>query len=179
MPNRLLSRLPEPRRCAPVQQSGRAVQTNKAGDDPKDFGSPPASTELRLPSVQLWAAWVASAILRQLRLQPHPRGRRHRPFFAITQARNTSAIIAAVTPRGCREPCWVTRTREIEPSLPDRSWPHPGFRDSFVLRDPGHIKSQLASNAVKTLNRYRPVTRTSLLRRGRRLGYSESRRSSE
>lgn len=28
-------------------------------------------------------------------------------FFAITQARNTSAIIAAMTPRGCRVPCWA------------------------------------------------------------------------
>jgi len=41
------------------------------------------------------------------RLRPHPKGRRDRPLLAITQARNTSAIIAAMTPRGCREPCWA------------------------------------------------------------------------
>ncbi len=42
-----------------------------------------------------------------LRLQPHPRGRRGRPLFAITQARNTFAYSAACAPRGCRDPCWV------------------------------------------------------------------------
>jgi hypothetical protein len=50
---------------------------------------------------------MASAILRCFRLQPYPKGRRYRSLFAITQARNTFAIIAAMTSRGCREPCSV------------------------------------------------------------------------
>jgi hypothetical protein len=45
---------------------------------------------------------MASAVLRRFRLRPHPKGCRYHSLFAITQARNTSAIIAAMTPRGCR-----------------------------------------------------------------------------
>ena len=83
----------------------RPAQTNKAGGAPKEFGSPPASTGLGYHACIFGLRGVASAILRRFRLQPHPKGRRSRSLFAITQARNTSAIIAAVTPRGCREPC--------------------------------------------------------------------------
>jgi hypothetical protein len=73
------------------------------------FGSPPASTELGYQACDFGLRGLASAILQGARLQPHPKGRRSRSLFAITQARNTSAIIAAVAPRGCREPCWAAR----------------------------------------------------------------------
>jgi len=100
------------------------VQTSKAGDDPKDFGSPPASTELGYQACNCGLRGWPRRSCDAYRLRPHPRGRRGRPLFAITQARNTSAIFAAVTPRGCRVPCWVTQFRETEPSPPVRSWPH-------------------------------------------------------
>jgi hypothetical protein len=98
------------RRIHPLR---RAVATNKAGGVPKDFGSPPASTDLGYQACICGLRGVASAILRSFRLQPHPKGRRCRPFFAITQARNTSAIIAAMTPRGCREPCSVAQSGRL------------------------------------------------------------------
>jgi hypothetical protein len=58
-----------------------------------------------------------------LRLRPHPRGRRGRPLFEITQARNTFTYSAACAPRGCRDPCWVAWLGRIGPSLPARPWP--------------------------------------------------------
>jgi hypothetical protein len=101
----------------------RGCRTNVSGRRPEVFGAPPASTEPGYQACISGLRWVASAILRSFQLQPHPKGRRHFPLFAITQARNTSAIIAAMTPRGCREPCFRCSAREIDPSLPHRPWP--------------------------------------------------------
>jgi hypothetical protein len=59
--------------------------------------------------------------------------------------------------RGC-DSAWVPGTVLGYPISGDRAFSSgsilasPGFRASFVLRDHGHIKSQLLSNAVKTLN---------------------------
>ena len=59
--------------------------------------------------------------------------------------------------RGC-DSAWVPGTVLGYPISGDRAFSSgsllalPGFRDSFVLRDPRHIKSQSASNAVKTLD---------------------------
>jgi len=102
-------------RCAPIQRSGAAV--------PKLLGPPPplASTESRLPGVLCRLRWVASAFLRCASVWSPPKGP-SKPFaFARTQARNTSAIIAACS-------AWVPGSvlgypgREIGPSLPGRSW---------------------------------------------------------
>ena len=119
------------------------TRIDKAGGVPKAFGSPPASTDPGYHACTCGLRGMASAFLRRFREQPHPKGRRIRSLFAIAQARNTSAIIAAMTPRGCREPCSV--------ALSGRSallfWidlGRTGFRESFVLRDPGHIKGQLS-----------------------------------
>lgn len=52
------------------------------------------------------AAWVGLGVLAMRYFtNPNPMGRRFCSLFAIAQARNTSAIIAAVAPRGCRGPC--------------------------------------------------------------------------
>lgn len=86
------------------------------------FGSPPASTGFRVTKRARWAAWVASATLQSasgstLQMEPVD------PLaYAITQARNTFADIAACF-------AWVlvtvldSLTREEEPSLPVLPWP--------------------------------------------------------
>ncbi len=77
----------------------------KAGGDPKDSDRRPLARNSVTRRASHGLRGMASAILRRFRLQPHPKGRRRLPLFAIPQARNTSAIIAAMTQRGCREPC--------------------------------------------------------------------------
>ena len=124
-----------------------AAQTNKAGGVPKGFGSPPASTDLGYHACICGLRGVASAILRRFRLQPHPKGRRRRSLFAITQARNTSAIIAAMTPRGCREPCSVALIRETGPSLLDRSWPYRASVDPLYSVTPVTSRVNCRENA--------------------------------
>ena len=93
------------KRCPSRAAAG--TRNDKAGGVPKDFGSPPASTDLGYHACTCGLRGMASAILRSFRLLPHPKGCRRRSLVAIPQARNTSAIIAAMTPRGCREPCSV------------------------------------------------------------------------
>src|ERR1700687_3797360 len=96
------------------------------------------------------AAWVASASYDALRLQPYPKGRRSRPLSTTTQARNTSAIIAACS-------AWVSGIRAGLPRSGDRFFSSestlalPGFRASFVLRDHGHIKSQFRGDTGSLL----------------------------
>ena len=140
-----------------------ASQQSEAGDAPNWFGSPPASTDSGYQAccgLRGWPRRLDDA----LRLQPHPRGRRGRPLFAITQARNTFAYFAALAPRGCRDPCWAAWLREFEPSLPARALASPGFRASFVLRDPGHSKGESPRDLIVTpgcqLLRQRLRTRT-------------------
>jgi len=70
------------------------------------FGSPPASTVTRLPSVLNGLRGSASALVPRVRLRLCPKGRRDRKLVAITQARNTSAIIAAYS-AWVPEPCWA------------------------------------------------------------------------
>jgi hypothetical protein len=53
----------------------------QSGRRPKDFESPPANTDLGYQACISGAAWVASALLRYFRLQPHPKGRRYHPLF--------------------------------------------------------------------------------------------------
>ena len=106
-----------------------------SGRRSEEFGPPPASTEPGYPTCISGAAWVASAILRRVLLQPHPKGRQHFSLFAITQARNTCAIIVAMTPRGYREPCWALGLGD-RPFSSGSIQAAPGFRDSFVLLDP-------------------------------------------
>ena len=122
----------------------RPAQTNKAGGVPKEFGSPPASTDLGYHACICGLRGMASAILRRSRLQPHPKGRRHR--FTL---RNYAGPQHFCHYRGY-DSAWVPGTVLGYPVPGDRSFSSgpilavPGFRRSFVLRDPGHIKSQLS-----------------------------------
>ena len=99
-----------------------------------------------------WVAWVASAFVMRFGFWPYPKGRRSRPLFAITQARNTSAFIAACAPRGCRDPCWVAWIgRSILLFRVDLGLS--GLRASFVLRDYGHSKGQLRAGVSVAIAR--------------------------
>jgi hypothetical protein len=102
--------------------------------------------------VQLWAAWVASALLRCLPTATPPKGP-----SGPSALRNYAGPQHFCHLRGC-DSAWVPGTVLGHPASGDRAFSSgsilalPGFRDSFVLRDFGHIKSQSASNALKTPN---------------------------
>ena len=102
------------RRCARSgvdRRGGGQVGPARAADMKRatireEFGSPPASTVTRLPSVQRGLRGLASAVLRCASVAIPPKGCQVRPLLAITQARNTYAI-SRRAPRGYQEPCWA------------------------------------------------------------------------
>jgi hypothetical protein len=132
----LLRRLPKGRQ--------RPARTNKAGGAPKGFGSPPASTGLGYHACICGLRGVASAILRRFRFAAPPKG----PSTPFT-FRNYAGPQHFCHYRGY-DSAWVPGTVLGCPDPGDRSFSSgpilavPGFRRSFVLRDPGHIKGQLS-----------------------------------
>lgn len=61
----------------------------------------------RLPSVHSWGCVGGLGDLATLLAVAPPKGPSMPSAVRNTQTRNTSAVIVAMTPRGCREPCWA------------------------------------------------------------------------
>jgi hypothetical protein len=132
----LLRRLPKGRQ--------RAAQKNKAGGAPKGFGSPPASTEPGYHACICGVAWDGLGDLATFPVAAPPKG----PSTPFT-LRNYAGPQHFCHYRGY-DSAWVPGTVLGCPDPGDRPFSSgpilavPGFRRSFVLRDSGHIKSQLS-----------------------------------
>ena len=103
------------------------------------FGSPPAST---VSGYQACCAGCVGGLGVLHRVEKFaPLGSLTSPAYAITQARNTSAIIAACS-------AWVLGNHAGSLNSGDGTFSSdailasPSFRDSFVLRDGRHSKGK-------------------------------------
>ena len=138
----------------------------------EEFGSPPANTITRLPSVHSWVAWVASAVLRSLPVAIPPKGRQLRPLPAITQARNTFAISRRARV-GTENRAGSPGSGDV-PSLPALPWPH---RASVLpLYSVTIVTSRLWQATVWTLEGQPPQYRVRQRSGGQRADPERSRR---